>query len=160
MLSALRLLVLGAAGVASLAYLAFRHKPSPMIRRELHLASLEREVRNWLPKLPFTPFIRIEVPGAHGFLQVSGDNSIVDIAVPQATSHQRAVAHAFRQICSEMGFEARELAAGVGATFLTVRLPAAHQTVARFLETLLKDLYHLDAHSALVASVPSGAPVP
>lgn len=74
----LRAVLLAAAGAASLAYLVLRRTAPSLLTRELDLASLPRHVGNWLPKLPYLPYIRIGTRDAD-LVEITGDGSTVQI---------------------------------------------------------------------------------
>ena len=118
-------LLLGLAGAASVAYLAWRSRESGILKQVSSVGSLADDLRIWLPKLPYLPFIRIEVPASRDVLQIAGDGTTVDVDLPQATARQHRLAPAFRQRCADAGFETVEIRERDGSQRIRCALPAA-----------------------------------
>jgi hypothetical protein len=154
---ALRAVLIVAAGVASLAFLALRTKVPPTITRELDLASLERHVGNWLPKLPFVPFIRIAMQGTGDALNLTGDGTAVQVCLPQTSRRQRDLGPAFRRACTTLGLDVRHTSAGRGEPSLCCDVPVDGSSLARVLETLLREVFGAKRASKLVAAIPTGS---
>lgn len=150
----LRVLI-GAAGIASLSYLALRQKVSPTIDREMALAALPREVANWLPKLPFVPYIRIQVPGSPDYLQITGDDEAVFVHLPRTASAQQQAR--FRRECAARNAEARSTRGISGETFITCQIPADPEGVTSLLDMLLRELFAVHSESTVIAAVPRTA---
>lgn len=124
----LRLALVAAAGVASAAYLALRPKPPATVTRQLGLASLDRHLDNWLPKLPFVPYIRLGVAD-EDLLQITGDGTRVRV--------YRLRRDGEPNLCCE--------------------LPADRATLVRALDSLLREDFDVRPSTPLVATVPVGA---
>ena len=148
---ALRLVLLAAAGVASLAYLALRPKTTPELSREVDLASLERHLDNWLPKLPFVPFIRIGTPDT-GYLKITGDDTTVRMhLLPIADP---GIERLFRHTCRELALQVHEARVNNRIPDLYCEMRSHTTTVAPALDTLLRDVFDVHDRSRLVAIVP------
>ncbi len=147
--------LLAAAGAASLAYAAFRARQPATLTRTCSLESLAGDLAGWLPKLPYLPYIRIELSVSGDFLQITGDGETVDVDLPQVTARQRGLAPTFRQACADAGVETLEVRGSDGGRRLRCALPAEPRMVARVLERLLIALYDAGPATELLAAVPS-----
>jgi hypothetical protein len=148
---ALRAVLLAAAGVASLAYLALRPKTAPELSREIDLTSLDRHVGNWLPKLPFVPYIQVGTAG-RGFLKITGDDRWVQMHLLRiADPDMRA---SFRRTCGELGLRVHEVAVSGRTADVLCEVPADQADVAPVLDILLRNVFAVDDGSRLVVIVP------
>ena len=154
LISPMRLLLLAAAGAASLALVALRSKTSTVITRELALASLDREVGNWLPKLPFVRHIRVGTPGSD-LLELTGDGSLVRLRLLRDVERGQDRRYAFLRTCAELGLLAVD-AEGPGEAGPGCEVRAESKIVVHALERLLRDVFELNDTSRIVATIPSG----
>lgn len=150
-------ILLGAAGAASIAYTVWRRRAPATFTRTLTLDSLRGDLKNWLPKLPFMPFIRIEVPGTADWLLIRGDDAWVKIELPQTTPRQRHLGSGFRGICSRLGYPVQEVPDDDGGWSLRCTVPAENMAAAGVLEEVLRGLFGVGPASTLLAAVPSEA---
>ena len=102
LISPIRLLLLAAAGAASLAFVALRARNPAVITRELDLGSLDREMANWLPKLPYVRHIRIGTAAAD-LLELTGDGDLVRLRLLRGLDHGQDRRYAFLRTCAELG---------------------------------------------------------
>jgi hypothetical protein len=149
-----RLLLLGVAGAASLAYLAFGPRRPSTLTRELELATLRHHVENWLPKLPFLQFVRIRAAGSRGFLQISGDGTKVELSIPDVTTPERRLGPQFRQTCARLGLKVRESPGSDNASSLACDLTPEPGAVFQVLDAVLRDVFDVGSESKLIATVP------
>ena len=148
-------ILLGAAGVASIAYAAWRKSTPATVTRELTVCSLPEQLRSWIPKLPFLPFIRLEVAGSDDYLLLTGDGDRIRIDLLQATARQRAQGGDFSRICSRHGQRVRDATAADESPALRCSVAAEDPALVTLLEDLLSTLFGAAPDSPLLAAVPS-----
>jgi hypothetical protein len=146
-----RLLMLLAAGTFSLfVYLAGRDRRG-LLTRESNLRSLQSEIGNWLPRLPFMEFVRLQVEGSTDYLDLTADRSRVRVQFPQRSLAQRRRGEVFREICTALGHDVREAALGDA---LDCELGNEPERVTRLVRALLRGLFDADAATRIIAATP------
>lgn len=146
-------LLAGAAGVASLAYLAYRQRAQPL-SREVALDTVPRQLGFWLPKLPFMGSICLHPPGTADALAISSDGSRARVSY--AGSHA-ARTRAFRAVAAREGLEVLEARGPDGGATLALEVGADAGALAPLLTSLLRALYGLSAAATVVAEVPAAS---
>lgn len=154
MIGPLRVALVAAAGAASLAWIAYRRLAPPRITRELDLASLDRHVAYWLPKLPYVPYIRLGIPGLD-WLEMRGDGGEVRIIMLPGPGSQTAEhSHLFRETCADLGLSQ---APDVHPSHPACAVSTESAAVTGALDALLRRVFGLGDGARLVATIPGGA---
>lgn len=137
-----------AAGGAALGYLLWRHRPAPTLTRRTSLDTLERDLHNWLPKLPFVPYLRLALNDGSGQLQLTSRGRSVEVMLREPAADRHDLAERFRSACRKL-----ELAAYAGPDGPACRLADDPTSAARALTVMLRELHGsaLDSSSFVVA---------